>query len=206
MKPAKMLGLAMLAALMAMALAGPSSAMGESTSFCNVDPGEGPEEVCPAGHLITHLHAATAAELPAAVLTSFITVACSVLYLADTTATLANPLVLEGTFTYTNCSNGCSITEENGPSQIKVLKLGHEKADANLEFLIHVKCAASIDCSFIGAGMKGLFKGALLPFAEGEDEFGEAKLTKEAGGFLCPKTAPLLDLLVFSLSTFYITN
>ena len=54
--------------------------------------------------------------------------------------------------------------------------------------------------------MKGVFKGALLPFFDEEDEFGDGKLTREPGsGFLCPKEAKL-DLLIFSLSTFYITR
>src|SRR5690349_2289170 len=184
-----MFGLAALAALMAMAFVGAPAAMAESTAFCKVDPGEGPEEVCPAGKLITHLHAETVAEFPAVVLTTVGNVVCSVLYLADTTAELASPLVLEGTFTYSSCTSGCSITEENGPSEITLLKLGHEKADAKLEILMHVKCSTGINCNYLGNGMKGVFKGALLPFINGEDEFGSSELTKEAGGFLCPKQA-----------------
>jgi hypothetical protein len=203
-KPLKMLGLVALAALMAMAFAGASSAMAESTAFCAVDPGEGPEEVCPEGELITHLHAATVAEAPAVVLTSVGNVVCGVLYLADTTQELASPLVLEGTFTYSNCTSGCSITEENGPSEIQLLKLGHEKADAKLEILMHVKCNSGINCNYIASGMKGVFKGALLPFINGEDDFGSAELKKESG-VLCP-TQAFLDLLVFSLETFYITK
>lgn len=202
-KPVKMFGLAVLTALMAMAFTGASPAMAESTSFCSVDPGTGAKEVCPAGKLITHLHAVTAEILPAVVLTSLFDVECNVLYLADTTAELASPLILEGTFTYSNCTEGCVVTEENGPSEITLLKLGHDKADANLENLMHVKCSG-LDCYYKGGGMKGVFKGALLPFIGEEDEFGEAKLVKEKGLF-CP-TEAFLDLLIFSLSTFYITN
>ena len=203
MKPVKMLGLAALAALMTFAVIGVSSAMAEPTAFCAEDPGTGPEEVCPGGEIITHLHAATAEVLPAVVLTSILNVACSVLYLADTTEELASPLILEGTFTYTNCTNKCTVTEENGPSEISLLKNGHDKANAVLESLMHVSCSA-INCNYTTNGMKGLFKGSLLPFTGGEDEFGDAKLTKESGLF-CPSLAEL-DLLVFSLETFTITR
>jgi hypothetical protein len=199
-----MLGLAALMATALMACAGVSSAMAESTSFCSVDPGEGPEEVCPAGDLITHLHAATATGLKAVVLTSSINVECSVLYLADTVGELGSPLVLEGNFTYSNCTSGCTVSEENGPSEIALLKLGHEKADAELEFLMHVTCSGFINCRYIGGNMHGLFKGALLPFINGEDDFGDGTLTKESGT-LCPVTAKL-DLLVFSLANFYIAR
>lgn len=203
MKPIKAFGLVALAALMAMALAGTSSAMAESTALCAVDPGAGPEEVCPEEELIEHVHASTTAEIPSVILTSIGNVVCSVLYLADTVELLSSPLVLEGTFTYAGCTAGCSVTEENGPSEIKLLKLGHEKADAKLEFLIHVKCNGFINCNYRGEEMKGFFKGLLLPFIE-EEDFGNTELKKE-NGFLCPNQA-FLDLLVFSLEAFHITK
>ncbi len=59
MKLIKMFGLAVLAALMAMAFVGTGSAMAESTSLCTEDPGEG--KACPEGKSLTHLHETTAA-------------------------------------------------------------------------------------------------------------------------------------------------
>jgi hypothetical protein len=208
-KPVKMLGLIVLTALMAMALTGASPAMAESTAFCAVDPGTGPEEVCPAGKLITQVHAVTAEGLNAAVLTNVVDVECEVLYSGETTQELASPLILKGTFTYENCeaSGGgeCAITETGKePSEISLLKSGHDKATAILEALFLVSCGIFIHCTYKTAGMKGLFKGALLPFKGEEEAFGDAKLTKESG-FLCPEEAEL-DLLVFSLNTFYITK
>jgi hypothetical protein len=202
MKQLKMFGFVALAVLMAMAFTSTSAAMAESTSFCSVD-----ESPCAAGHQVGHLHGVTGGGPNMAVLSSVGTTECEVLYLASANTTLANPLVLSGSFTYSNCKLGgssCTVTEENGPNEITALKEGHETAKAVLEFLMHVTCPGFIDCSYVGAGMKGIFKGALLPFTEGE-EFEAGTLVKEAGGFLCPKTSKL-DLLVLSLETIYIAS
>jgi hypothetical protein len=207
MKTIKMLSVTMLAALMGMAFVGAGSAMAESTAFCAVDPGTGPEEVCPKGNLITKLHAATAEVLPAAVLTTLVDVVCDVLYSGKTTSELASPLILNGTFVYENCESSaggeCTVTETSAESKITLLKTGHDKAEAKLESEFLVSCN-TIHCRYSTGGMKGLFKGALLPFKGEEEEFGDATL-KKVSGFLCP-TAAELDLLVFSLETFTITK
>jgi len=187
----------------AAAIAGVSPAMAESTAFCASDPGTGPEEVCPEGKLLSHVHGTTVEELPAVILTTVYNIQCSALYLADTVEELASPLVLEGKFSYSNCSNECSVKEENGPSKIKALKLGHDKADAELEMLLTIACTG-INCRYVAEWMKGLFKGALLPFTGKEGGFSEAKWNKE-GGLLCPSNASL-DLLILSLELFHVTK
>src|SRR6185436_7346086 len=112
-----MLGLAALAALMAMAFVGASSAMAEGTSLST---GDG------SGCGSTHVHETSTSK--AKLLTTFLTVECDVLFLGDALSTLGAPLAIHGKFTYTNCG-GCEATEENGPAEIKVLRLGHETAD-----------------------------------------------------------------------------
>src|SRR5689334_13354923 len=97
-----MLGLAATAALLVMAFDA-SLAMAETTSLCDTDPGTGAHEVCPAGHLPSHVHKitktkakllvgsipypsrhvheATATGKKAKLLTTFLTVECDVLFL-----------------------------------------------------------------------------------------------------------------------------
>ena len=93
MKAIKMIGLAALAALTAMAFVGASSAMAESTTLCSADG---------SGCGITHVHETSVGK--AKLLTSFGTTECNVLFLGDARAALASPLVIDGTFTYTNCT------------------------------------------------------------------------------------------------------
>jgi hypothetical protein len=184
MKQLKMLGFAALAALMAMAFVGTSSAMAETTALCEKD--EGP---CAAENIITHVREVSVGK--AKLLTS-INVECNVSFLGDAlNKGLANPLVIHGTFTYTNCGS-CNAEEENGPAELKVLKEGHETAKVTGEGLVHVECPGFIDCSYNGVGLKGAGKGPLLSTqANGEVAIAAQTTNKEAGGFLCPSTAKL---------------
>jgi hypothetical protein len=119
MKPIKTLVLVALAVLATMAFASPS-VMAESTALCSVDPIGGTQ--CPSGYLISHVHEVSV--FKGKLLAGAITVECDVLFLGDVGA-LGSPQVIEGNFTYTNCGK-CSVTEENGPAEIEVLKEGHE--------------------------------------------------------------------------------
>jgi hypothetical protein len=185
MKAVKMFGLAVLAALMAMAFVGASSAMAESTALCATDP-----EPCEA---VTHVHEESVGK--AKLVTSLGTTECNVLYLGDVKSA-GSPLVLSGGFTYTNCVLGgtsCTATEENGPSEIKVLREGHETSKVTGEGLVHLVCKnAGIDCSYNGTGLVGTGKGPLLSTqANGEVTLIGQITTKEVGGFLCPKESKL---------------
>jgi hypothetical protein len=207
MKPIRIFGLAALAALMAMAFVGASSALAESTSLCDTDPGTGATEACPSGHLVTSVHETSVGK--AKLLTSFGPVECNALFSGTIATTLAKPLVISGNFTYSNCTLGgssCTATEENGPAEIKVLKEGHETASVTGEGLVHVICGKAIDCSYTGAGLKATAKGPLLASQEnGEVSLSEQVTSKEAGGFLCPKSAKL-DITMTPLSATYITG
>jgi RHS repeat-associated protein len=189
-----MLGLAALAALMAMAFVGASSAMAESTTLCTGD-GSGP---CG----ITHVHEESVGKEK---LLSSITVECNVLFLGDALSGLASPLAIHGTFTYTNCGS-CTIEEENGPAEIKVLKEGHETAKVTGEYLFHVECGGFIDCNYNSAGLKGTAKGPLLSTQKnGEVTISGQTTNKETGGFLCPATSKL-DITTTPLGATYISS
>ncbi len=201
MKPIKVLVLAALAAVMAMAFAGVSSAMAEPTALCSSDPGEGSKEVCPPGELVTHLHAATEPTNKAKLLTNITTVECEALVLGDAVEELSAPLVIEGSFTYTSCSGNCTLTEENGPSELVLLKSGYETADLTIEWLAHLVCAG-INCRYSSLGLETFAKGALLPIEE--SEFETWPLSKESGLF-CPSSTKL-DLVIYALDEYYITR
>ncbi len=181
MKQIKMFGLAALAALMAMAFVGASSAMAEPTVLCSAD-----ESECEA---TTHVHESTLEGKKAVLKTSILTVECDVLFLGDTVEGTAAPLVISGTFTYTNCG-GCAATEENGPAEVKVLKEGHETGSVVGEGLVHVECSG-LNCRYNGVGLKGTAKGPLLS----TETNGEVTLTKQStnkeSGLFCPSTSEL---------------
>jgi hypothetical protein len=200
MKPINMLGL-VLTTLMAMAFASTSSAMAESTALCDTDPGKGAQEACPPGHLVTHVHPAGRVT----VLTPVLNVECAALSLEDALANLANPLVTHGPFTFSGCHSNCTVTEVNGPAEIKFLKLGHEAGDYTLEFELHVLCGEFFNCTYNGTGLKGMFKGPLLSAeASGEVSLSNQTLNK-TGGIFCPSTSKI-DFLLFTLIATHITN
>lgn len=188
-KSIKILCGGMLAALTAMAFLS-ASAMAESTALCKVD-----QSPCEAANQIAEVHVTSVGK--AKLLTSLTTIECEALFSGMISTKLASPLVISGNFTYTSCKSGfgsCTATEENGPSEIRVLKEGHETAKVTGEGLVHLKCGTSLDCIYNGIGLTGTGKGPLLSAASnpnGEVTLSEATTTKEIGGFLCPKTSKL---------------
>ncbi len=195
MKSIKMLGLALLAALMAMALVGASSAMATTTALCEAE-----EAVCAAP--VEHVHEESVGH---ALLkfSSFATVECEVLFLGDAlNGGLGSPLLIHGTFTYT-CLSNCTATEENGPAEIKVLKTGTEKAAVTGEGLVHLVCG--LNCVYNGVGLEGVGLGALKAAnKKGEVTIKEALTNKESGTF-CPSTSKL-TIRTAPLPTLYISE
>jgi len=198
-KAIKMIGLAALAALAAMAIVGATSA--SATRLCNAD-----EASCT--NPTTSVHATSVGK--AKLLTSLGTTECNVLFSSTEVGAEATVQILEGNFTYTNCTLGgssCTATEENGPAEIKVEKTGYETAKVTGEGLVRLVCSGFIDCSFNGIGLESIGKGSLFSTeANGEASEGSGGLvSKEAGGFLCPKTANL-NIKMTPLSATYISG
>jgi hypothetical protein len=199
-KAVKAFGFIVPLAIIAMALLGPSTAMGENTALCKVD-----EDPCPPSSQISHVHYAGEVE----VLTSVMDYNCDALFLGDVSE-LGAPQEVEGNFTYTNCtankSANCTRTEENGPAVLTFLKEGHESAKGTGKSLVHVVCSGFIDCSYTLEGIVGVVRGPLLASENnGEITFAEQTMQKEPGGFLCPKTAKL-DGVFVPLSATYISS
>jgi len=204
MERARISGLVALTALMAMAFVGAASAMAEPTALCKAD-----ENPCSEANLIASVHETSVGK--AKVLTSLGTVECNALFASTSVGAPGAPQILKGNFTYSNCELGgasCTATGENGPAELKVLREGHETAKVTYEYLVHLVCYKTIDCSYTGASLEGTAKGPLLSAQEsdnGEVALSGQSLTKEAGGFLCPKTAKL-DITTTPLTATYISS
>jgi hypothetical protein len=214
MKPIKMFVLT-LAALMAMAFVGASSTMAESTALCGVE-----ESPCSEGNSITHIHETSVGK--AKLKSSLPTIECNVLFLGDSflwwieingvrfvkAQRLANPLFIVGNFTYSSCNNFCSVKEENGPAEIKVLKTGSELASlvppgSGGEGLIHVSCPF-INCNYTGTGLEGHGLGPLTSSQpNGSVVITEQETEKESGS--CPEEA-FLTITTTPLSATYIST
>jgi hypothetical protein len=194
MKPIKILGLAMMAALMAMALVGASSAMAEEdTALCSVD-----ELVCAEKNLVKHAHITTLVGHPTLLITPAGTVKCDVLFLGDVLnkgllAFAPEPLLISGNFTFSNCllnNIKCIVQEENGPAHLSVLKLEPEGASRYVTILFHVECSG-LNCRYNSGELIETEIGPLKSAeTNGEATIKEAELIKESGLF-CPSTAKL---------------
>jgi hypothetical protein len=199
MKPIKMLGLAALAALLAMAFVGASSAVASSTELCS---SEG--EAC---ETITHVHETSVgkgvlkSELP--------TIECTVLFLGDTEAGTSAPLVINGQFTYSACNNFCSVKEESAGAKIEVLRTASELASVTGKGLVNVKCPF-INCNYVGTGLEGHALGPLTSEkgANGSVVLTEQLTEKESGtcppeAFLTLTTTPLVPSYIREARTHY---
>jgi hypothetical protein len=228
MKPVKMLGLAALLSLMAMAFVDTSSAIAESTALCKKDAGA---NVCPEGQLITHVHEATSSSNKAKLLTaldsslgqhvheatssgskarllsSVVSIECDALFLGEVTS--STPLTFLGHFTYSNCNTSggtkCSVTETGEDATVYASKLGHELADTTYAFKLNFKCGFLINCTYNGEGLGGHALGPLLAAQENGEVRIEEQTLKKAGGSFCPETAKL-DFLATPLIPSYIAE
>jgi hypothetical protein len=186
-KSIKMLGLTALAALMAMAFVGASSAMAGNTQLCKTDPAGG---AC--GSAVTHVHEATLAGVKAVLKTNILTIKCDVLFLSTSISALAAPQKVFGNFTFENCTGGCVITEQNGPAEIRVLRTAAETALVTGEWLVHVVCGSFIDCFYLGETLAGTGKGSLSATeTNGEVKIVEQILVEEVSSLFCPEISKL---------------
>jgi len=193
----KMFGLAALAALMAVAFAGATSAMAESTSLCQEDTstienpktGELEPKECSGGKTVTHVHETTLEGAQAVLKTSLLTIKCDVLFLGDTVAETSEPLEITGNFTYTNCGS-CTVEEVSEHSLIKVSRQGHELAAVEGEGQVLAECSG-FHCVYNGEGLVGH---ALGPLLSSETNGGVSLVEQKAqkvSGLLCPKESKL---------------
>ena len=207
LKSIKMLGLAALAVLMAMAFVGASSAMAGDTALCKEDAAG----ACPAGKLFSHVHEVSVGK--GLLLSSLATLECEVLFLGDVTSAnnLGAPLVISGNFTYpmTGCETTsgtlCTVTEVGAGATITVLKTGHQLAEVKFAYEKNLQCGAFINCTYNGVGLVGHGLGPLLSSSLNGNVNISEQTTNKTGGLLCPKTAKL-DLTTTPLEHTYIAS
>jgi hypothetical protein len=187
-----MFGLAALAALMAMAFVGASSAMATSTQLCTTD-------TSPCGSAVTSVHEESVGK---AKLLANPRVECNVLFESTSVGALGAPQEIEGHFRYTNC--GCTVRERAATTaRLKVLRTGHETASVVGEALIEVNCFGIV-CTYKGTGLEGTAKGPLLSTEpNGEVVLSEQEVT--GTGSFCPARGKL-DITTTPLSATYISS
>jgi hypothetical protein len=217
MRLIKMLGIAALTALTAMALVGASSAMAsESTQLCKVDRDVGGKtETCASP--VTHVHFTDPlALLHAESFGLLVDILCEALFLSATApngvlglGTAPLPQVIHGSFTYSGphgvggpCINmksgggteNCQSVKEVGTpgGLLSVLREGLELATVTgTEFEVLVECAG-LHCIYKAEGLKGHALGPLLfkPETNGNVTITNQPVQK-VSGFLCPTTSNL---------------
>ena len=215
MNSIKLIGLVALSALIAMAFVGASTAMATSTALCKEDTLNLSEEKCPAGKLITHVHAATLPGSPAVLLTSAGNVLCEVLFLGDTLDSgLSNPLKIHGHFTYEACvrhkifgsePEPCTVAEVSADALIEVLKEGHETAKVTGNSEVNVHCGSVINCTYDGENLIGTAKGPLLSTMLNGEVTVLNQTTHRVSGSFCPETGKL-DIMMTPLEHTYIAK
>lgn len=174
-----------LAAILLLALIGPSLAMAESTALCRVD-----KNPCPQGDLVTHVHY-TAEDI--LVETSIMNYECDALFLGDVSS-LGAPQTFEAQFTYTSCNQGCSREEISEGGLFEILRTGDELAEVVGEGIeILVECGNNLHCIYDFEGITGQISGPLLTGNKGHLTF-EKALLHHTGGLLCPTQGYLVAL------------
>lgn len=202
MKPTKMFGLAVLTALIAIASGSASVAMAENTVLCTAD-----ETPCAEENIIEHTHLVSREPVK---LLNGVTVECDVLFLGTVEAGWFGRLIKKGSYTISNCTNGCTVNEENGPTEFEVLREGTELASVTASTgagagLLHVVCFGFINCRYVLSGLVGHSLGPLTSSEEnGSVTYSEQTLSRESGS-LCPSTTKL-DLTTTPLVATYISN
>jgi len=205
MRLIKVFSLAVVAALAAMAFAGASSASAESTVLCKEDTAS---LSCPVDKQASHVHFISP-KANTQRLNEILNVSCTLLFLGDTVGgTLSQPILIEGSLTFTNCTFGCTYSEKNGPGLFELLKTATELGSLTGQFLVNVNCFGFFNCNYVGEGLIGHVLGGLAVNptigGPGHITFVEALVESESSES-CPETATL-DALFISLEALYIRS
>jgi len=189
MKLARMIGLMCVTAIAVLALAGPSSAMAETTALCSVE-----ENPCEEGNLIKNIeYEADDIE----VLTSVMNYVCDTSFSA-TVSKLGESQTLGVTeMQYSSCDQGCTRTVEKLGTFTIARTEGELGEIVGNGFEVHVVCGIQINCTYAFNGLSGTIQGPSLTGDNGHLTFNGAAFEK-IKGLLCPKSALLHALFVAS--------
>jgi hypothetical protein len=194
MKPARKIGLIVVAVIASMGLVGASSAMAETTALCKVD-----ETPCSEANQVTEVHyEADNINILTPTGGGGYDYGCSHALLSATVSKLAETQTLEGqSLTYSSCGGGCTRTTiELGT--LSVLRTEGELAEITANgFEVNVSCSGFTNCRYSFNEQSGTLKGPLLTGDNGHITFQEAPLER-VSGFLCPELVKLDALFVAS--------
>jgi hypothetical protein len=209
----KMIGLASVAAVAAMAFIGASSAMAGNTALCSSN--EGGAETCAAGNQVATVHFVAKNGI---LLTgsSSSDVTCKEALLSGNVLGLAAPQQVHPTaLTYSGCTTffglvSCTVTTTHF-GLLDALKTGAtvgtvvDLASGGAFTEVHVECAnGSINCTYKGENLTGNAESA-SGANNGTVSYEKAAVTKVAGGSACPTTAEL-DATFISLTAVYLKS
>jgi hypothetical protein len=199
MRLIKRFGLAVMAAVAAMALVGASSASAEGTTLCNKDV----VLTCSKENQMTHVHLY---DTKALLLNNLQNVTCETLILAQVQGPLLvqSPfwLILTGNVTYTNCSGGCKAEETGGGIELQVQDNGSELSSVRVEGEVLVNCALVLHCVYDGKELLGHGLGPLSVGGNGLVSYNKTKVNA-VWGILCP-TETFLDAAFLPLNPIYV--
>lgn len=201
MSSIKMLGMAVIATVGAMAFVGPSSVMAGTSALCAEN-----EEPCSGENLVTHIHFLGLAHIS----TSPLTVKCHVLFLAGVLGLVTNgPALAHGIFIFSGgCNSGCSATDLHG-GLLLVLRTAAGLAEVTGDgFEISVQCAGVVECEYDHQGLAGHALSANLSETAGKVVISQQSLHRTGNpltNLICPEPAKL-DLSLESLADFYVST
>ena len=194
-----MLAVAAVTAIGAVAFVGASPATAGTTALCEVN-----ESPCPAE--VEHVHFVDSA---AKLLTPVLNVICEALFLGNALGLVTNgPVLVHGNFTYSNCTNGCTVTDLIGGLLLflrTAANLGEVNGDG---FKVNVHCAGVIECEYDEEAPVGHLLGANLPTTAGHILIDEQELHRTGNpltNLICPEPAEL-DANFDSLEDIYVTE
>ena len=194
-----MLAVAAVTAIGAMGFVGASPATARTTALCEIN-----ESPCLAE--VEHVHFVDSA---ARLLTNVLTITCEALFLGDVLGLVTNgPVLVHGSFTYSNCNNGCTFTDLHGGLLLMLrtaANLGEATGDG-FEIILH--CAGVIECEYDLQGLVGHVLGAELPATSGHISISQQSLHRTGNpltNLICPEPAKL-DVDFESLEDLYLTD
>jgi hypothetical protein len=203
MRLIKLVPIAAIITVAALALFGASSAMASDTALCTTDSAG---STCPPGQLTSHVHLTVIIRI--ILLNSIQNVQCGALFLGDVQnpTLLGSPLEIAGNLTYTNCTTGCEAKQISAETTVKVLQTAPELSEVKGEGEVLVNCSLILHCVYNGNGLTGHGLGGLTTNAaeKGHTTFSGAALEK-VSGLLCPSSASL-DALFESLEKQYLRS
>ena len=185
----------------AVALVGASTAMATSTALCVAN--ESGEDVCKDGNQLGPIHYESVSWIYILATNPTRTIACHSLFTGSSLGLFTSkPTIIDGNFSYSDCTPGCTVAEASGEAQLKLLKTTLTEGSMSGSLEVSVSCLFSVDCTYkLGTLVIGATS-ASLPTTTGQWLLSKGALAT-VGGMTCPMSTTL-DMTMESLKDIYI--